>query len=50
MLFVLAALLFAFWVVAVALKVTTGLIHFALVVAVILFLVGFLRGRRSAET
>ncbi|GEJ58601.1 lmo0937 family membrane protein [Anaeromyxobacter diazotrophicus] len=47
MLWILAAILFAFWIVGLALKVTTGLIHIALVAAVILFVLGFFRGRRS---
>ena len=38
MLWILASVLFAFWVLGLALKVTTGLIHLAL---------GFFRGRRS---
>jgi hypothetical protein len=48
MLWILAAVLLAFWVLGLALKVTTGLIHLALIAAVILFVVGFFRGRRSA--
>lgn len=48
MLWILAAILLAFWVLGLALKVTTGLIHIALIAAVILFVVGFFRGRSSA--
>jgi hypothetical protein len=48
MLWVLAAVLFAFWIAGLAFKVTTGLIHLALVAALLLFVVGFARGRRSA--
>ncbi len=47
MLWILAAVLLAFWVLGLAFKVTTGLIHIALVVALILFVLGFFRGRRS---
>lgn len=49
MLFILAAILFALWVLGLALKVTTGLIHVALVAAVILFILGFFRGRSTAS-
>ncbi len=48
MLWILAALLLAFWIAGLALKVTTGLIHIALVAALILFVLGFVRGRGSA--
>jgi hypothetical protein len=47
MLWILASVLFAFWVLGLAFKVTTGLIHVALVAALILFVLGFFRGRRS---
>jgi uncharacterized protein DUF5670 len=47
MLWILAAVLLAFWVLGLAFKVTTGLIHIALVAALILFVLGFFRGRRS---
>jgi hypothetical protein len=47
---IIAALALAFWIVGLPLKVTSGLIHIALAVAVILFIVGFFRGRRSATT
>jgi len=33
------------WVVSLALKVTAGLIHLLLVSAVVLFVIGFIRGR-----
>ncbi len=42
---ILAALLLAFWVLGLAFKVTTGIIHIALVAALILFVLGFFRGR-----
>ena len=47
MLWILASVLLAFWVLGLAFKVTTGLIHIALVAALILFVLGFFRGRRS---
>ncbi len=47
-LWILAAILVAFWVLGLALKVTTGLIHLALIAALILFVLGFFRGRHSA--
>jgi hypothetical protein len=50
MLWILAAVLFAFWVLGLAFKVTTGLVHIALVAALILFVLGFFRGRRSTTT
>ena len=49
MLWIIAAILFAFWILGLALKVTTGLIHIALVAAVILFVAGFFRGRSTAS-
>jgi hypothetical protein len=48
MLFILAAVLLAFWILGLAFKITTGVIHIALVAAVILFILGFFRGRGSA--
>lgn len=48
-LWILAAVLVAFWVMGLALKITTGLIHIALVAALILFVLGFFRGRRSTS-
>jgi Family of unknown function (DUF5670) len=47
-LWIVAAVLLAFWILGLALKVTTGLIHIALVAALILFVLGFFRGRSSA--
>jgi hypothetical protein len=37
-------------VLGLALEITTGVIHLALVAALILFVLGFVRGRRSAST
>lgn len=44
MLFILALVLLAAWFIALAFKVTFGLIHLLLVAAVILFIAGFFRG------
>jgi hypothetical protein len=49
MIWVLAAVLLAFWILGLAFKVTTGLIHIALVAAVILFIFGFFRGRTAGR-
>ncbi len=46
-LWIIAAILFAFWILGLAFKITTGLIHIALIAALILFVLGFFRGRRS---
>ena len=45
MLWFLGALLIVIWVIAVALKVTTGILHVALIAGLILFVMGFFRGR-----
>jgi VIT1/CCC1 family predicted Fe2+/Mn2+ transporter len=47
MLWFLGALLIVFWVIGVALKVTTGLIHVALIAGLILFILGFFKGRHT---
>lgn len=46
-LWVLGAVLLAVWIIGLAFKVTTGLIHVALVAALILFVIGFFRGRST---
>ncbi len=48
MIWILATLLLALWIIALALKVTTGIIHVALVAALILYVIGFFRGRSRA--
>ena len=48
MLWILGAILLAAWIVSLAFKVTVGVIHLLLVAAVVLFVLGFLRGRRTA--
>ena len=45
MLFALAAVMLAVWIIGLAFKVTFWMIHLALVVAVVLFIAGFLRDR-----
>jgi uncharacterized protein DUF5670 len=45
MLFAIGAVLLVIWLAALALKVTLGLIHVLLVAAVVLFVIGFIRGR-----
>ena len=46
---IIAAVLLAFWILGLAFKVTTGLIHIALIAALILFVLGFFRGRSRAS-
>lgn len=47
MLWTVIALLLVFWVVGLALKVATGIIHFLLVIAVVLVIFSLVSGRRS---
>ena len=47
MLWFLGAVLIIFWVIALAMKVTVGVIHLALVAGIILFIIGFFRGRHT---
>ena len=49
MIWILATLLLAFWVLALAFKVTAGIIHVALVAAIILYVLGFFRGLARAS-
>ena len=50
MLFAIGAVLLVIWLASLALKVTLGAIHLLLVAAVVLVVIGFIRGRsgRSA--
>jgi uncharacterized membrane protein YtjA (UPF0391 family) len=48
MLWTLIVLLLLFWVLGLALHVAGGIIHVLLVIAVVLFLVNLLSGRRTA--
>jgi len=48
MLWFLGALLIVFWVIGVAFKATTWLIHVALIAGLILFVMGFFKGRKTA--
>ena len=45
MLWLLASILLLAWVVALAFKVTVGVIHLLLVAALVLYVYGFVRGR-----
>ena len=45
MLFAFGGLLVLIWLASLALKVTAGAIHMLLVLAVVLFVIGFIRGR-----
>ena len=47
MLLIIAILLVLFWVGGFAFHVTTGLIHLLLVVALVMFVLHFLRGNRG---
>ena len=47
MLWFLGSLLIVVWIVCLALKVTTGIIHVALIAGLILFVMGFFRGRHT---
>jgi hypothetical protein len=38
-----------FWILGLAFKVTTGVIHLALIAGLILFVLGFLRGRSTTS-
>ena len=50
MLYFLALALLAVWVIALALKVTAGVIHIALVLAIVFFVIGLIRGARTPRT
>lgn len=45
MLWILASILLLAWIVSLAFKVTFGAIHLLVVAALVLYVVGFLRGR-----
>lgn len=45
MLWIIASILLVAWIVSLALKVTTGVIHLLVVAAIILYIIGFVRGR-----
>ena len=47
MLWTLAVILFALWLVGLSLKIAGGLIHILLVIALVVLLIGFLSGRRG---
>ncbi|MGZ3446785.1 MAG: DUF5670 family protein [Myxococcaceae bacterium] len=50
MLFGIGALLLVIWLASLALKVTVGAIHLLLLAAVVLFVIGFIRGRSGRST
>ncbi|HZX94293.1 MAG TPA: DUF5670 family protein [Myxococcales bacterium] len=50
MLWFLGALLIVVWVIGLAFKVTTGVIHVALIAGLILFILGFFKGRNRTVT
>ncbi len=50
MLWILASILLLAWIVALAFKVTVGAIHLLVVAAIVLYIVGFLRGRTRSST
>ena len=50
MLYALGAVLLVIWLVGLAFKVTFGLIHLLVVAAVVLFVIGFIRGRGGRTT
>jgi hypothetical protein len=50
MLWILASILLLAWIVALAFKVTVGAIHLLVVAALVLYVVGFLRGRTRSST
>ncbi len=45
MLWLLASILLLAWIVALAFKVTVGAIHLLVVATIVLYVVGFIRGR-----
>lgn len=47
MLWFLGSLLIVIWIIGLAFKVTTGVIHVALIAGLLLFILGFFRGRHS---
>jgi hypothetical protein len=50
MLWILASILLLAWIVALAFKVTVGAIHLLVIAALVLYVVGFLRGRTRSST
>jgi hypothetical protein len=49
-LFAIGALLLVIWLASLALKVTVGAMHLLLLAAVVLFVIGFIRGRSGRST
>jgi len=50
MLWILASILLLAWIVALAFKVTVGAIHLLVIAALVLYVVGFFRGRTRSTT
>ena len=50
MLFAIGALLLVIWLASLALKVTVGAMHLLLLAEVVLFVIGFIRGRSGRST
>ncbi len=50
MLWILASVLLLAWIIALAFKVTVGAIHLLVIAAIVLYIVGFLRGRTRSST
>ncbi len=50
MLWILASILLLAWIVALAFKVTVGAIHLLVIAALVLYVIGFLRGRTRSST
>lgn len=50
MLYLIGAVLLAVWILGLAFKVTTGLIHVALIAALLVFAFSFFSGRRAGRS
>lgn len=50
MLYLVGAVLLALWIAGLAFKVTAGVIHLALIAALIFFVCGYFRGRTTHTT
>ncbi len=50
MLWILASILLLAWIIALAFKVTVGAIHLLVIAALVLYVIGFLRGRTRSTT
>lgn len=50
MLWIIGAVLFAVWVLSLVFKVASGLVHIALLAALVFFVWGFVRGRTATSS